>query len=461
MRTTSGHCGYVQTAQLRQQRLLSKQQRFLMLWMCFFLLGPAVALSPELGDPSACTASGVPDVDQYRTFVPVPGGFLPIYSSFNMLKPASSVRRVLVMNTGLERDASTYFCQSYAAFRGQNSIGVIVPYFGSHQMSLTEWLGDTGTAPPQTLYSVYWPTDNWLEGGDGQPNNMSTFTALDITVGYIIKQFGSASIKNQLQLQRIVVAGFSAGGQLVNRYAWATNYGINAAWDRIIHLQKTDALPTHTQEPKHQPSLVTFVVSDPNTYLYFDYKRPASECSPLRDTGSSWSCNRFNVPDTVKSNCSNYNQYKLGLDGVGTYSSYFTRPSFDSSPAGLRARSYAYLRKIISYILGGEDVCNCNTSGYSNQAVCLAHPTNCTPSLYPKCCDTYPDSTTGNALGVECGDMLQGSNRLQRGLNYMGYLSQYGPKYRPVRASVVSGMGHNADMLYYSAAFKAAVYGSW
>lgn len=117
-------------------------------------------------------------------------------------------------------------------------------------------------------------------------------------------------------------------------------------------------------------------------------------------------------------------------------------------------------------MLGAWDSCNCEGEGYSNPPHCIlpiktsipsiptksnpSIPTGkevytekqCKPSLYDNntdkyaslrgntietattCCDTFPDSTN-NDLSITCGSELQGSNRLQRGLNYMSYLQHY------------------------------------
>jgi hypothetical protein len=66
-------------------------------------------------------------------------------------------------------------------------------------------------------------------------------------------------------LAQVVVAGFSAGAQLVQRYAWATAYG------------------TPSSSPR-----VKFVVSDPSTYLYFDDRRADVSCryGPGRQSGA-------------------------------------------------------------------------------------------------------------------------------------------------------------------------------
>ena len=119
---------------------------------------------------------------------------------------------------------------------------------------------------------------------------------------------------------------------------------------------------------------------------------------------------------------------------------------------------YIYRYKDIRYVLGAWDSCNCEGEGYSNPPHCIlpiktsipSIPTDkevytekqCKPSLYDNntdkyaslrgntietattCCDTFPDSTN-NDLSITCGSELQGSNRLQRGLNYMSYLQHY------------------------------------
>lgn len=122
-----------------------------------------------------------------------------------------------------------------------------------------------------------------------------------------------------------------------------------------------------------------------------------------------------------------------------------------------------YLTDPCMYLLSGDsDVCNCNTEGFQNR------PDVCYPSLRETestcsenkhggvgCCDTYPDSTN-NHLSLSCESMLQGSNRLQRGLLYMQYLKlfwnnsdEYAPQY-----SIIRGMEHNMTAFFLSQEFQ-------
>jgi hypothetical protein len=114
---------------------------------------------------------------------------------------------------------------------------------------------------------------------------------------------------------------------------------------------------------------------------------------------------------------------------------------------------------------GDADVCNCNTKDYVNRKDI------CYPELAPDekscesheygghgCCDTYPDSTN-NHLSLVCESMLQGSNRLQRGVLYMEYLQQHWanegfiPNY-----SIVAGMTHNLTAFLISRQYQVFVF---
>lgn len=111
-----------------------------------------------------------------------------------------------------------------------------------------------------------------------------------------------------------------------------------------------------------------------------------------------------------------------------------------------------YRHKDIKYVFGGWDSCNCKAPDYGNPAHCAPVRTEgsyvtCAPLLgvtegingtnsANMCCDTYPDSTN-NDLATSCGSNLQGSNRLQRGLNYISYLTRYytSSEYDRIRAA--------------------------
>jgi hypothetical protein len=113
--------------------------------------------------------------------------------------------------------------------------------------------------------------------------------------------------------------------------------------------------------------------------------------------------------------------------------------------------------KDIRYIFGGFDYCNCNLKGFMNEPTCYPgdHYT-CSPDSHggAHCCDSFPDSSTDNAVSDDCSSDLQGSNRLQRGLIYMSYLKMFWSEhnYEPVY-TVVPHMAHNYTQYFFSSQF--------
>jgi hypothetical protein len=126
---------------------------------------------------------------------------------------------------------------------------------------------------------------------------------------------------------------------------------------------------------------------------------------------------------------------RYGLSGLADVSANSYIAPFAADPSLLAARVQALRGKDLRFLFGSQDVCNCNTAGYNNSAEYCYPATGLTAGCAPNadggtsgghgCCDTYPDSSTDNALDVRCAAMVQGSNRLQRGLNYMSYIDRF------------------------------------
>jgi hypothetical protein len=183
--------------------------------------------------------------------------------------------------------------------------------------------------------------------------------------------------------------------------------------------------------------------------------------------------------------------------------------------AALAAAVADFPYRDVRYLLGTSDVCNCNYADYVNDETdCFPDDATCTPNDDggDGCCDTYPDSTTSNALSVtcvatccapppdvsalhghvtraaamlcsrdaayrtrsnekrpdaasssgylppphpcllaicgRCESMLQGSNRLQRGLNYVSYLASSTPD-ATITYAAFDG-GHNQSAMMFS-----------
>ena len=347
--------------------------------------------------------------------------FLQAYASANLSDsvPNKNIRTALIVVHGLSGDANEYFCTALDALGQTKDLLVIAPWFGDEQLTSEEW----GGAVPSGLGSTHWTTSNWMSGGIASPKPAkftSSFDALDAVVERLTDGAAFPS------LSRVVVSGFSAGGQMVNRYAWAMG---------------ADPSPT-----------VAFAFSDPGTYLYLDPTRPAASCIPLRDTGAAANCSAYAAPDAA--DCPAYDSWKYGLADLPA-SGYRSLARFAGDAAAAAAQTARFARRGLRLLLGAADSCNCNTAGFANPAACLARGA-CTPSAAGACCDTFPDSTAANALSVGCEAMLQGSSRLQRGLLYAEHLRRQGAA---LEVAVEPGMGHDAGGFYRSEALSRWVAG--
>ncbi len=172
--------------------------------------------------------------------------------------------------------------------------------------------------------------------------------------------------------------------------------------------------------PSSSAVKVRLTVSDPGSYVYLDRNRPTGNCLSLSNTGSAFTCSTFTLFGTGYTPCNSYNVYKYGLTNLGSQSGTYMK---SWTAAQLSSAITAFKTKDVRFIFGTTDACNCNTPGFANDAVCFQPTEGCLPTLATNtgCCDTQPDSSS-NALDIGCESMMQGSNRLQRGLNYVSYL---------------------------------------
>jgi len=406
--------------------------------------GAAFPTPAELSNTAACTAAlGSPDVSRFRVALPLgdsPYGrstskpvFFPLFASARLDAPNSTVETALIVLHGLSGDANDYFCNALAAVWATggvdpSTVAVVAPWFGDEQVPSSYW-----DATLKSAASMFWTTSRWLYGGNNSPGPASdppvqwstSFDALDALVA-------AARAGQWPKLKRVVLAGYSAGAQLASRYAWA-RHDAGGGGDGGAPLR--------------------VLVSDPGSFLYLDDTRPAAECRPLRDTfANATACASFPVPPPDSGCAATYDEWKYGVGG-GLDATLYTAP-LAGDAAAVAAQTAAFAARDTRYALGTGDACNCNTQGYDNAADCIQPGLTCTPDAFggPGCCDTFPDSTTSNAMDVTCEAMLQGSNRLQRGKLYADHLARALPGYAPPLAFFEGG--HNASAFYASAAFK-------
>jgi pimeloyl-ACP methyl ester carboxylesterase len=151
-----------------------------------------------------------------------------------------------------------------------------------------------------------WGPNDWKLGYDARgPAPISSFDVLDA----ILTRLADPQIFPELRT--VVIAGHSAGGQFVQRYA-AVGHGQAPLLQRGVHLR--------------------YVVANPSSYVYFTTDRPIE--ADQRAEGSTPVC-----PEV--------NRWEYGLEG--------SLPSYVSRPVNPQALERDYLARDVVYLLGTAD----------------------------------------------------------------------------------------------------------
>jgi pimeloyl-ACP methyl ester carboxylesterase len=225
-------------------------------------------------------------------------GVLPVYVSKDVSKVQPEVTRAIVIFHGVKRNAVGYFrsANEAADFAGKSGKGtlVIAPQFLIEEDAAAFNLNST---------ILRWHHSAWEGGGDASgPAPISSFDAIDAILAEL------ADRSRFPGLQQVVLAGHSAGGQVVQRYA-VMGRGEAALVKLGIH--------------------VRYVVANPSSYVYFSQDRPVTTSTFARYEGS----------------CKTFNRWKYGTEDPPPY---------------IGQRSFAemeddYIRRDIIYLLGTSD----------------------------------------------------------------------------------------------------------
>ena len=219
---------------------------------------------------------------------------LPIFVSRDWSQPLPEVHRVVIVVHGYERNAVDY-ARNMMGFGPPADTLVVAPQFLTPEDIAAHHLPDA---------ILRWDREHWLDGEPAiAPAPLSAFDALDEILARLTDR---AALPNHGQ---IVLAGFSAGGQVVQRYA-----ALGKA---------EDALP------------LRYVVGSPNTYAFFDDERPL----PDGDLG----------PFPGAAECPNFNRWKYGLaGGLPPYALGTTRQ-------GIASIEQRYIARDVVYLVGADD----------------------------------------------------------------------------------------------------------
>lgn len=170
---------------------------------------------------------------------------LPVYLSADWSKPHAKATRAVIIFHGILRNADVYYASAIkarAAAGESASSMIIAPQF------LTDYDAKAHGLGPDTLV---WYRETWTGGTNAiAPAPVSSFTAVDAILTKLADQALFPS------LTQVVIAGHSAGGQVVQRYA-VVGKGESILTARGIH--------------------VRYVVANPSSYVYFTPERPGPD----------------------------------------------------------------------------------------------------------------------------------------------------------------------------------------
>lgn len=223
-----------------------------------------------------------------RSLSVVPGRSVPVYATHDLDGAHPEVDRVLVIVHGTDRNADDYFetgMAAVAAAGASDGTLVLAPRFRTAD-------DDPPPSDPR------WTSGGWKRGDlsvdDGRPR-VSSYEVLDALLAAATDPARFPGVAE------VVLAGHSAGGQVVHRFAAGS---------------PLSAIPGSVA--------VRFVVANPSTYLI-----PGAE---------RWIDHRPTVPDP--SACPDYDRWHYGFQGRNRY---MERVGVDQAAARLRGRDVRVL----------------------------------------------------------------------------------------------------------------------
>lgn len=282
------------------------------------------------------------------------------------LVPAN-IKRAVVIIHGLNRDPGTYMSNMLSALSqvddadiNTDSVAIVAPYFTNGNDKDTggyPWID--GLPPGQGSYTsaLVWKGSQWSAGGNAQypykfKGTISSYTCLD----QIVQYFDDKAVFPNLN--QIVVAGHSLGGQTVQRYA-------------AIGKQLGTTSP------------VSYWVGNPNSYVWLSTDRPLSTAS-----------------------CSTYDDYREGYTDFVSYPMTYATDLVASGRAQILAN---FNSKAINYARGTLDLgdssssCAPGTTGANRNErffnFIKAFPVSC-PDPSGRNCDTVDFVASGHDGGA-------------------------------------------------------------
>ena len=278
--------------------------------------------------PAPCTTPS-PNCSEWIRPSGLPSRVL-VYRTFPLETKNQKVKRAFVFVHGINRDADNHFRTALAAAFLDKTLDdtlIVAPRFASKSGIPGNQAGNCGDtlAPDEANWICESQRpDTWRSGGNAiGGSNLSSFDFMD----EILRRLSDRKLFPYLKT--IVVAGHSAGGQFVVRYAM------------LNHVHDSLGIP------------ILYLVANPSSYAYVDKLRPTPSAftsvpaavqliprPPTPNVGPAF----LTYSDTH--NCEGYDTWPYGLEGRTGYGSSLTREQVRDQ----------LVNRPVTYLLGEADV---------------------------------------------------------------------------------------------------------
>jgi len=398
--------------------------------------------------------------------------FMPYYGSVDLANEKRSFIEVAVLFFhGAARNAKDYFCtmktlvEQYTA-ENQTAIekyAILAPKY--------HYKIDFGKNSSHIDFDLWWngskPFGDWRSGAAADEDSSPKYNSFEVLDEILLQLSDPFKFPN---LRRIVLAGHSAGGVVVQRYAL------------VSHLRPPDLATDETL--KEMKSVrhgieVRYVIANPSTFGYLDNNRWNYDWDPINSEWTEMEYKEYK-PELGRRNW-DADSGPSRRRHTGLRAEY--RPWGPLSPAlEPRSEQHPFICKtfkfgdwpfgmnwteqefgnLVPYVLQHPHLHRA-TEFYSNRHVVYLTGQNdtCTDDMLGK--DTFGNAicsascwTRGKKkqcartlMDVRCPAMLEGPNRHQRAHNYMKHLEHFfGKKVHTLLQ--VDGVGHDAMGMYKS-----------
>ena len=265
---------------------------------------------------------------------------IPLYSTHDLhTHPHLPVEHVILLQHGNLRHANVDYCTVYNQIPqvSPEKYLIIAPQFlinGDQIYANNQWKSSISDSIPHEI--PIFTNRGWKDGSYNRNNlksgrNISSFEILNAILDHITNKTVFPNVR------KITLFGFSAGAQVLQRYALlANNY------------------------PKDDIS-IQYLISNPSSFVYFDAVRPYHDGTGFGIPNSTWlrsewsinhSNNRSWIPKWTH-NCDHYNHWRFGLENFQDY----VKDILSKNELSQLIENYA--NKNIIYVIGTHDYCNC------------------------------------------------------------------------------------------------------